>query len=131
LNLLLQRILAVNDSAKPPSSPVQPQGFKHGWRPFIIGAMQGCGESVAWLFAAGQLANALQKGFYLLAFGIGSIIGMMLLGVLLSLPAEWSAKHSPLVYKTLPFLFGGYSLLLGLWLGYQIAFVKGLFVNWY
>jgi high-affinity nickel-transport protein len=69
---------------------------------------------------------------YLLIFGIGTIIGMMLMTSAMALPIAYSDKHFEIGRYLAP-ISGILSTGFGLFLMYQIGFVDGLFkvnVHW-
>ena len=105
-------------------------GVKLGWRPLLIGIVHGMAGSAALLFlAVAKLTATSQKFLFLLVFGLGSIGGMMLMSVLLSLPAYWTAERHVTAHNAIRLLAGGFSLCVGAWMIYEIGFVKGLFVR--
>lgn len=104
-------------------------GLQLGWRPLLIGIVHGMAGSAALLFlAVSQIQASSQKFLFLLVFGLGSIGGMMLMSVMLSLPAYWTAARFAHAHHTVRILAGGFSLCLGLWMVYEIGYVKGLLI---
>jgi len=68
------------------------QGFP--LRALLIGLMHGmAGSAVVILLALETVSSPLQGMFYILMFGMGSIIGMALLSVVISIPMKLSAKR--------------------------------------
>jgi uncharacterized membrane protein (DUF441 family) len=65
--------------------------------------------------------------FYLLIFGAGTIAGMMLITVIVAVPITYSANRFQLVNRYIGAAAGALSLIFGLFLAHQIAFVDGLF----
>ena len=67
----------------------------HWWResitPLCIGMAHGMAGSAALLFVVLSSSHSVIQGLvYIAIFGVGSIVGMMLIGVALSLPMVWS-----------------------------------------
>jgi High-affinity nickel-transport protein len=62
-------------------------------RPFLVGMVHGLAGSAALMFMVLSTVRTVWEAIaYILVFGIGSIVGMMLLGVLISLPLVLSAS---------------------------------------
>jgi sulfite exporter TauE/SafE len=68
-----------------------------GWRPLIVGTIHGlAGSAVLTLFVLAEVVRkgtAVQGMAYLLVFGAGSIIGMLLMTTLISLPIVLTARR--------------------------------------
>ena len=79
------------------------------------------------LLVLSTISSPLVGMSYILVFGIGSIGGMMLMSLLLSLPFHFTAKTFGGVELTMRGLAGAFSICLGLFMIYQIGFVQGLF----
>jgi high-affinity nickel-transport protein len=70
---------------------------------------------------------------YLLVFGIGTIVGMMMMTSAMAIPVAYTGKHFEAAGKYLSPVSGIVSTGFGLFLVYQIGFVDGLFrasVHW-
>jgi hypothetical protein len=70
-------------------------GHIHWWRdsvrPFCIGMAHGLAGSAALLLIVLSTARSVSEGLtYIAVFGVGSILGMMLVGMVVSLPVLWS-----------------------------------------
>lgn len=70
-------------------------GHAHWWsdsvKPLCIGMAHGLAGSAALLLVVVTASRTLLEGLaYITVFGVGSIIGMMLIGLVLSLPVIWS-----------------------------------------
>ena len=75
------------------------------------------------LLVLSTISSPLVGMSYILVFGIGSIGGMMLMSLLLSLPFHFTAKTFGGVDLTMRGLAGAFSISLGLFMIYQIGFV--------
>jgi high-affinity nickel permease len=97
-------------------------------RPLIVGMIHGlAGSGALMLLVLSTISSPAVGLTYILIFGIGSIGGMMLMSMLVSLPIQLTAKrftHAELVMRGLVGLF---SLCFGLFMVYEIGFVQGLF----
>lgn len=72
-----------------------PHEHGHGfrWRSLLVGLMHGMAGSAALLvLAVSQAADPVQGLFYVLLFGVGSMIGMGILSTVIALPIAASAK---------------------------------------
>ena len=72
-------------------------GHVHWWReslrPLCIGMAHGLAGSAALLLLVVASANSVLDGLlYIAVFGCGSILGMMLIGLALSVPVVWSLR---------------------------------------
>jgi len=75
------------------------------------------------LLVLSTISSPLVGMSYILVFGIGSIGGMMVMSLLLSLPFHFTAKTFGGVDLTMRGLAGAFSISLGLFMIYQIGFV--------
>ncbi|HMY75463.1 MAG TPA: hypothetical protein PLQ88_26830, partial [Blastocatellia bacterium] len=64
---------------------------------------------------------------YILIFGIGSIGGMMVMSLLLSLPIHFTMVSFKWTNLAVRALAGIFSLGFGLFMAYEIGYVEGLF----
>lgn len=99
-------------------------------RPALIGVVHGfAGTAALTLMLIPMIQNASLALVYLLVFGLGTIIGMMLITAAIAVPFVYSEKKSPVFNKqNLRMAAGFLSLGFGLFLFYQIGFVEGLFL---
>jgi len=73
------------------SAHLHEHGFR--WRTLLVGLMHGMAGSAALLvLAISQVANAAYGLFYVLLFGIGSMLGMAALSVVIAVPLAVSAR---------------------------------------
>jgi hypothetical protein len=81
-----------NEAVAHEQSPhAHPHGFR--WRTLLVGLMHGMAGSAALLvLAISQVANAAFGMFYVLLFGIGSMLGMAALSVVIAVPLAASAR---------------------------------------
>jgi ABC-type nickel/cobalt efflux system permease component RcnA len=103
------------------------------FRPLIIGLVHGlAGSAAVALLVLSTIRSPLWAIAYLLVFGIGTIIGMMLMTSAMAIPIAYTGRHFE-VGKYLSPISGILSAGFGLFLVYQIGFVDGLFranVHW-
>jgi ABC-type nickel/cobalt efflux system permease component RcnA len=92
-----------------------------GRRPFLLGIVHGmAGSAALMLLALAAIPSALGGLLYVLVFGIGSTLGMLVLSGIVGIPLALAAGRSPLSVVVLQALAGLISLVLGLWLAYQL-----------
>jgi sulfite exporter TauE/SafE len=100
---------------------------KHTHKSYLIGCLHGLAGSGAILVViAGTLSNIHDVLSFILIFGIGSIIGMILMSNLIGIPFVFSNKI-PSLNRTLRYVAGTVSLLIGITIIYEIVFVGKLF----
>ena len=70
---------------------MHPHGFR--WRTLLVGLMHGmAGSAALLLLTVSQVANPFYGMFYVLLFGMGSMIGMGALSTVIALPLALSAR---------------------------------------
>ena len=107
-------------------------GHGHWWRdsvrPFCIGMAHGLAGSAALLLIVLSSARSVSEGLiYIAVFGAGSIMGMMLVGMVVSLPVLWSLNIGRPVFLAVQGLASLGSVAVGLTIMLQIAFGGQLF----
>jgi len=104
------------------------------FRPFVIGLVHGlAGSAAVALLVLSTIRSPLWAIAYLLVFGIGTVIGMMLMTSAMAIPVAYTGKHFDVAGRYLSPISGIVSTAFGLFLIYQIGFVDGLFkanVHW-
>ena len=111
---------------------VEGHGHGHWWRhsirPFCIGMAHGLAGSAALLLLVLSSARSVSEGLaYIAVFGLGSIMGMVLVGMAVSLPVLWSLNLGRPVFLALQGLASLGSVAVGLTMMYHIAFGGQLF----
>jgi ABC-type nickel/cobalt efflux system permease component RcnA len=104
------------------------------FRPLFIGLVHGlAGSAAVALLVLSTIHTPLWAIAYLLVFGIGTVIGMMLMTSAMAVPVVYTGKHFAAANRYLTPLSGIVSTAFGLVLLYRIGFVDGLFranVHW-
>jgi hypothetical protein len=107
--------------------PHSHHGYRLGFRPLIIGMIHGLAGSAALMLGYLTTIKSAALAFaYIFIFGVGSIGGMMIMSLLLSLPARFTVDHFSRANMAVRALAGVFSLSLGLFLAYEIGFKEGL-----
>lgn len=99
------------------------QGVTHEHKhlPFWVGMVHGlAGSAALMLLILGTIHSPMAALLYIVIFGIGSILGMLLISGILSLPFLLTSGSARL-QKTLEFSAGLFSLWIGLSLAYEIV----------
>lgn len=97
-------------------------------RPLIVGVVHGlAGSAAVALLVLTAIGTGAWAVAYLLVFGLGTIIGMMLITVGLAWPLAGATPRFPSLPRRLRLASGLVSLIAGLAITYQIGVVDGLF----
>ena len=93
-------------------------------RPLVVGIVHGlAGSAAVALLVLTTIHDPGLAVFYLLIFGLGTIVGMMLMTMVISLPFGWISPRGLRVAS------GAISLAFGLFIAYRIGIVDGLFTS--
>jgi high-affinity nickel-transport protein len=97
-------------------------------RPLVVGIVHGlAGSAAVALLVLAAIGTSAWAVAYLLLFGLGTVVGMMLITVGLAWPVMGAAPRFPSLPRRLRLASGLISLLAGLAITYQIGVVDGLF----
>jgi high-affinity nickel-transport protein len=101
-----------------------PQGFPY--RAFIVGLMHGMAGSAALILLTLNIGMSPSMAIgYIVVFGLGSVLGMGLLSVMITIPLWYSARSLTWVHHNLQGVVGIGTILLG---GYVISQHSHLFM---
>ncbi len=113
---------------------VSSMGLYQTMRPLVVGLVHGlAGSAAVALLVLSTIKSPLWSTAYLLVFGFGTMVGMMLMTAAISVPLIYAGNKFFKMTQHLTFLSGLASMAFGMFLVYQIGFVHGLFtahVNW-
>lgn len=99
-------------------------------RPIAIGIVHGlAGSAGVALLVLATIRDAALGVFYLALFGLGTLVGMMMLTLAMSVPMVMASRRLALDRGLLARITGVASVVVGLALAYQVAVVDGLFVG--
>lgn len=99
-----------------------------GVKPMLIGTVHGlAGSGALTLLVLTQIQSAWVGFFYLLLFGLGSIVGMILMSGLIGLPFALTARNVGALHRHLQTAAAVVSIAFGIWYAYDKGFSSGLF----
>jgi high-affinity nickel-transport protein len=105
-------------------------GLLWALRPLGVGIVHGlAGSAAVALLVLATIRSAAWAMVYLLVFGAGTVVGMVLLTAAMAAPLAAAAARSPSFERNLARATGLVSLGCGLFLAYRIGFVDGLFLG--
>jgi len=93
-----------------------------GWKPLLIGTMHGvAGSGALTLLVLTQINSPWFGMLYLGIFGVGSIVGMLLMSGLIGLPFALTSRNLTHVHHRLQTVAAILSICFGLWYAYQTS----------
>ena len=96
----------------------------------FVGMTHGlAGSGALVLLVLSAIDSPLEGAAYILVFGLGSILGMMMIGTAMALPFSLSARRFGKLTRHIQLLAGGVSILLGALVMVQIGLLGGLFAT--
>jgi high-affinity nickel-transport protein len=105
-------------------------GVYQAVRPLVVGLVHGlAGSAAVALLVLATIRNPLWALAYLLLFGLGTVVGMMLVTAVIAVPFAYTAARFATVNRYLGVASGLLSLAVGLFLVYEIGLVDGLFTS--
>ena len=120
------------DSLNPPAWLDRPSqlGWFHSLRPLLIGIVHGlAGSAAVALIVLSTIRDTRWAIFYLAVFGLGTIAGMILITMAISLPFSYAGRHMNWLTRGLVVGSGLLSLGFGLFISFEIGFRQGLFTG--
>jgi high-affinity nickel-transport protein len=101
-----------------------------GLRPLVVGLVHGLAGSAALTLLVLSTLGSVPAGlFYILIFGVGSILGMLLVTTAIAAPFVWTANRVRNMNQWVQVGAGSLSIALGALVMWQIGFVDGLFLK--
>jgi sulfite exporter TauE/SafE len=105
-------------------------GLYHTIRPLVVGLVHGlAGSAAVALLVLSTIKSPLWSTAYLLVFGFGTMLGMMLMTAAMSMPLVYTGKKFFAINRYLVAVSGFASMAFGSFLVYHIGFVDGLFTS--
>lgn len=98
-----------------------------GFKPLLVGAMHGlAGSGALTLLVLTQIKSSVLGLLYLGVFGVGSIVGMLLMSGLVGLPFVLSSRKLGGIHYSLQMIAGALSITFGIWYAYETGIASGL-----
>jgi ABC-type nickel/cobalt efflux system permease component RcnA len=99
-----------------------------GRRPFVVGIVHGlAGTAAVTLMVVAAIPSLAVALGYLLIFGLGTIGGMVLMSVLMSLPLALAAGRFARLERAIRLAAGTASFAFGIFLAWDVRVIQGLF----
>jgi ABC-type nickel/cobalt efflux system permease component RcnA len=111
----------------------QPSNHTHavhaiGIKPVLVGTMHGlAGSAALTLLVLTQVESAWLGLLYLAIFGVGSIVGMLMMSGLIGLPFALTSRNLSGLHHRLQAAAAGLSIVFGVWYAYHTGPASGLF----
>lgn len=103
--------------------------IRFGSKPFLVGLVHGvAGSAALMLLVLTTIPSPLTGLLYIVVFGVGSIGGMLLMSSLIGLPFVFTANKFAIINQGIKVLAGISSIAFGIFLGWEIGFMQGLFL---
>lgn len=97
-------------------------------RPLLVGIVHGlAGSAAVALLVLATIREPLAAAFYLLMFGLGTILGMMVVTMLLAAPALWATGRLANMQTGVRMAAGALSIVFGMLLARELIVDGGLF----
>jgi high-affinity nickel-transport protein len=97
-------------------------------RPLVVGLVHGlAGSAAVALLVLAAIGNSWWAIVYLVVFGLGTVVGMMLVTAMVAWPFAYATGRLDRVQRGLRLASGAISLVFGLALAYRIGVTNGLF----
>jgi ABC-type nickel/cobalt efflux system permease component RcnA len=91
-----------------------------GWKPILIGMMHGlAGSGALMLLVLTQISSPWLGFLYVATFGLGSIVGMLVMSGLIGLPFAFSSRKLTHLHQGLQTVAAVFSICFGLWYAYK------------
>ncbi len=92
-----------------------------GWKPVLVGMMHGlAGSGALTLLVLTQISSSLIGFLYMATFGLGSIVGMLLMSGLIGLPFAFSSGKLTHLHQGLQTLAAVLSICFGVWYAFSV-----------
>jgi len=101
--------------------------LKVGGRPFIVGVVHGlAGTAALMLLVIGAIPSIVLALGYILIFGVGSVGGMMIMSMLMSVPLALAAHRMEALERAIRLAAGLFSLAFGIFLAWDVGLIQSL-----
>lgn len=101
---------------------------KHLRKPLLVGMLHGlAGSGILTMLVLDTMSSVTQGMVFLLIFGLGSIMGMLVMSGLIGIPFKMTAGYSRMINMWVHGAAGVISIGLGLYIMLRVGFADGLF----
>lgn len=98
-----------------------------GGRPFMVGVVHGlAGTAALMMLVVGALPSMLLAVIYIIIFGVGSIGGMILMSLLMTVPLALAVERLRLLERLIRLAAGLFSLGFGGYLAWEVGLIQSL-----
>ena len=99
-----------------------------GWKPVLVGMMHGlAGSGALTLLVLTQISSSLLGLLYVATFGVGSIVGMLLMSGLIGLPFALTSGRLTHLHQNLQTVAAVFSICFGVWYAFKAGASANLF----
>jgi ABC-type nickel/cobalt efflux system permease component RcnA len=107
--------------------PHQHRTLRLGGRPFIVGVVHGlAGTAALMMLVVSAIPSLLLAAGYIVIFGVGSIGGMTVMSLVMSVPLALAARRLALMERLIRLAAGLFSLGFGLFLIWEVGLMQSL-----
>jgi ABC-type nickel/cobalt efflux system permease component RcnA len=107
--------------------PHQHRTLRLGGRPFVVGVVHGlAGTAALMMLVVGAIPSLLLAAGNILIFGVGSIGGMTVMSLLMTVPLTLAARRLGLIERLIRLAAGLFSLGFGLYLTWEVGLIQSL-----
>jgi ABC-type nickel/cobalt efflux system permease component RcnA len=114
-------------------NPKSPAAHSHvisriGWKPVLVGMMHGlAGSGALTLLVLTQISSPLLGLLYVATFGMGSIVGMLVMSGLIGLPFAFTSGRLTHIHQGLQTVAAIFSICFGVWYAFKATAGASLF----
>ncbi|MBI1983742.1 MAG: urease accessory protein UreH [Acidobacteria bacterium] len=96
-----------------------------GGKPFVVGVVHGlAGTAALMMLVVGAIPSLFLAAAYILIFGVGSIGGMVVMSLLMTLPLALAAQRVRLIERVIRLAAGLFSLGFGFYLAWEVGLIQ-------
>ena len=107
--------------------PHQHRTLRLNGRPFVVGVVHGlAGTAALMMLVVSAIPSLWLAAGYILIFGVGSIGGMTVMSLLMTVPLTLAARRLGLIERLIRLAAGLFSLVFGLYLVWEVGLIQSL-----
>lgn len=105
------------------------KNHNHYHQSYVVGLVHGmAGSAALMLLVLSTLESTIIGLVYIFLFGIGSMVGMILVGIFFGMPFVFTSKRFTYLNKSFQYIIGIFSICFGIYLMIKVGFLDGLFI---